>query len=95
MQQFELVSIDFVHLEKSIGGFEYKLVVMDQFTRYAQAYATKIKAAQTVADKLYNDFIICFGYPMRCHHDQGSEFKNQLLTSLEKICGIHHPQGKG
>ena len=79
----ELVTIDFLHLEKSSGGQEYILLIVDYFSRFAQGYSTKNKSAAMAVKCLYNDFILRFGLPGRVLHDQGSEFENKLFASLE------------
>ena len=99
---FEIVSLDFVKSDKAKGSFEYVLIVTDHFTQYVQALATKTKSAKATAEKLYNNYILTYGFPSQIHHDCGREFNNSLFAKLHQLCDIksskttsHHPSGDG
>ena len=99
---FQMISIDFIKLDKCKGGYQYGMVAIDHFTRFCQFYATRNKSSRAAADKLFNEFILQFGFPERIHHDQGGEFNNRLFKELHRMTGIkssnttpYHPMGDG
>ena len=63
----EVGCINFPCLERSKAGFGPILVLIDHYTRYAQAKA------------LYENFFIHFGFPARIHSDQGANFESKLI----------------
>jgi len=79
----EIVSIDFLSLERSNGGFEHIMVIVDHFTRYAQALPSRNQTAKTTAKLLFVIFLVLYGFPSRLHSDQG---KNFLSNTIKEIC---------
>ena len=99
---FEMLNIDFVKLDPCKGGFKYVLTVTDHFTRFSQAYATKSKSSKAAAAKIYDEFVLQFGFPVRIHSDQGPEFTSSLFKELHRLSGTkmstttpYHPMGSG
>ena len=101
-QPMELVSVDFLSLEASKGGFEHILVITDHFTKYAQAFATRNQTAETTARVLYENFIVHYGFPARLHADQGKNFESRTIKALCDLANIkksrttpYHAMGNG
>ena len=99
---FEMVSLDFLKLDKCKGGYEYVLVIVDHFTRFCQMYATRKKSSKAAASKLWGEFIMQFGFPKRIHHDLGGEFNSDMFRELHRLSGVkssnttpYHPEGDG
>ena len=84
----ELVSMDFLCLETSVGGYSNILVLTDHFTRFAMATPTRNQLAKTAAKALIDLFINHYGMPQRLHSDKGANFVGKVITEMCKLLGI-------
>ena len=82
----ELVHIDFLTIEAPKRDKDVNiLVVTDHFTRYAQAYITRLQTAPVVANTLWENFFVHYGFPEKILSDQGRNFESNLITELCKL----------
>ena len=100
----ELVHLDFL----TLGGKADDnrgvniLIVTDHFTKYAQAYITPKQTAVVVAQTLWKNFLVHYGWPEKILTDQGKSFENNLIKELcelarvKKLCtSPNHPDTNG
>ena len=84
----QLVHLDYLCLEHGKGWDENVLVVTDYFTRYAQAYVTRIQTAQMTAKTLWDKCIVHYGLPKKILMDQGQNCECQLVADLCELMGM-------
>lgn len=96
----ELVCIDYLSLEPGSRNTKDVLVITDHFTKYTVAIPTKDQKATTVANSLWEQFLIHYGFPERILSDQGRDFESQHIHELCALAGIkkvrtspYHPRG--
>ena len=75
--------VDFVHLERSSGGFEYLLVIMDQFTRYAKVYPTRNRSAKT--ERFNRKLLGMLRTLLECHKSNWNEYVNKMFYAYNVI----------
>ena len=89
-------------------GYIQVLVMIDHFTKYAEAAPCMTKSAEETCDHLINVWIARHGYPylinvcIAIQSDHGKEFVGDLTKELMKISQVtqahsttYHPQTNG
>ena len=80
-------------------GYIQVLVMIDHFTKYAEAVPCKTASAEETCDHLINTWIARHGCPMTFHSDNGTAFVGELTKELmirSQVAQAHymtyHPQ---
>eukprot|EP00122_Pirum_gemmata_P005245 Pgem_evm1s4774 len=85
------VIIDLVQLP-ACRGYSYLLHIHDVASSFAILRPMRLKAASIVARKLFKVFSLT-GFPNILSSDNGSEFKNTILTAFKALASMVHNFG--
>ena len=100
---FDIIGIDTCGpFPESAQGKKYVVTVVDHFSSWPEAYATKDKSAETIASVLVEHILPRHSCPRVLISDRGTEFVNgviELLLKKMKVCHLrtspYHPQTNG
>ena len=81
---------------------KYLLMVVDQFTKWVEAYPLPDQKAEQCAREFLIQFCTRLGYPLELHSDQGTNFMSDLFSQICQLLEItrtrttpYHPAGNG
>ena len=77
----EVVHLDFLNMGRKADDNRSVniLIVTDHFTKYAQAYITPKQTAVVVAQTLWENFLVHYGWSKKILTIQGKSFENNLI----------------
>ena len=93
---------DLVGPLRSTTDNRWVLDMTDAYTRYVTLVPLPDKQAFTVANAIFEKYVMVFGPPTNVHTDNGKEFSNQVCDELYKMIKArshtgcaYHPQAQG
>lgn len=87
---FDHVCVDLAQLPSTTTtGINFILILVDVATRFVILRPLMDKTALAVARAVW-DICSLFGFPRRIQSDNGREFCNAVIASLESVLGIEH-----
>ena len=80
---FDKIAIDLVSdLNASASGNQHILTITDHLTGWLEAFPIRDKKADTIVHVFINNYLPIHRYPSIILSDNGTEFKNQLMTTF-------------
>ena len=87
-QPFELITIDYLYHDQCKEKYEYLLLVVDHFTKFAHTFSTKKQIGMIGTS--FNNFLKNFRFPKQNLHDEGE--RNLTINCLRdylKLSGLN------
>jgi len=86
---FHRVSFDIIGpLPMSDNGNRFVLVMVDHFSKWAEAYAMPNHQAITVATQMSTRWFATHGIPLKLHSDNGQELKGHIMRELKSLLSV-------
>ena len=86
---FQRLAFDIIGpLKVTRSGNRYVLVMVDYFTKWAEAYPLPDRTAIGVANVMMTRWFATFGIPLKIHCDNGGEFKSECVKQVKCMLGV-------